>query len=87
MTTDYLDLGFASVHAAANHIPITFEVKRNPVDSYRNAGTEVHAAGCMDVIIDVLPYQVGDLLCVELDRGTLTCDGGGEDIVMNTEII
>lgn len=82
MFTDNLDLVFATVSVTANSKPIVFEVKKNSLDSYwLDNGTEVHPAGCIDIIVNILPYQVGDVLCVEFDHGVLTCDGGGENLL------
>lgn len=81
MLTDHLDLGFAAVRVTVDNKPVAFEVKkRQQIDPYRVDGTEVHPAGCVDIIVNVLPYQVGDVLCVEFDRGELVCDGGGENM-------
>ena len=82
MFTDNLDLGFATVSVTANSKPIVFEAKKNSLDSYwLDDGTEVHPAGCINIIVNVLPYQVGDVLCAEFDHGVLTYDGGGERLL------
>ena len=79
MFTNDLDLGFARVRVTVNNKPAGFEVKKNSRDAYWvNDDMEVHPVGCVDIIVDVLPYQVGDMICVEFDRGALVCDGGGE---------
>lgn len=80
MFTDKLDLGFATVHATVNNKPVVFEVRENPAGAYwLSDDTKVYPAGCVDIIVNVLPYQVGDVLRVEFDRGALACDGGGEN--------
>lgn len=79
MVVDRLDLGFVTVSVTVNGIPANFEVEKNPYDSFwLRDGTEVHPAGCLNILIDVLPYHVDDVIIVEYDKGQLQCDGGGE---------
>lgn len=79
MTTGKLDLDFASINVTVNGVPANFEVEKAAFDSYWLVdGTEVHPAGCLNILIDVLPYHIGDVIIVEYDRGQLQCDGGGE---------
>lgn len=80
MFTDKLDLGFAAVRATVNNKPVAFETKKNLNGLYRPSDdTKVYPEGCVDIMINVLPYQVGDVLRVEFDRGAFACDGGGEN--------
>ena len=79
MITNDLDLGFAKIRATVNNTAINFEVGKSSFDTYQlDDGTELHPAGCLEIIINTLPYCIGDKISVGFDRGAFTCDSGGE---------
>ncbi len=79
MITNGLDLGFAKIRATVNNAAINFEVGKISFDTYQlDDGTELHPAGCLEIIINTLPYRIGDKISVGFDRGAFTCDSGGK---------
>lgn len=79
MITNDLDLGFAKIRVTVNNTAINFEVEKSSFDTYQlDDGTELHPVGCLEIIINTLPYCIGDKISVGFDRGAFTCDSGGE---------
>ena len=78
MLVNELDLGFASIHVIVNGLPVPFKVEKNIYDAYwLEDETEVHPEGSLNLVIDVLPCHLHDVIVVEYDRGKLQHDGGG----------
>lgn len=79
MVVDKLDLGFSEVYVTVNGNRVAFQVDKNPNNSmWLDDGTVLHPKGCLALMINVLPYQVGDVIRVEFHQGSLVYDGGGE---------
>lgn len=79
MIVDNLDLGFAKFNVTVNGKTVPFQVEQSKANVMRCVdGRVLCPKGCLDVTINVLPYQIGDIILAEFNKGELQGDGGGE---------